>query len=49
MSVDKNDVVSMTGLIMVGVGVGLWSVPAALVVVGGLLLCVGVIGAWRRG
>ena len=46
--VDGNDVLIVLGLALVAGGVGLWSVPAALVVVGASLFALGVVGAMRK-
>lgn len=46
--VDGNDGLIVLGLAMVAAGVGLWSVPAALVVVGVSLFALGVAGAIRK-
>jgi len=46
--VDGNDVMIVLGLAMVAAGVGLWSVPAALCVVGASLFALGLAGAMRK-
>jgi hypothetical protein len=44
------DAVGIFGVILLVTGVGLWSVPAALVILGmiGILLWIGALGASRR-
>jgi len=44
------DAVGIIGVILLVTGVGLWSVPAALVILGliGILLWIGALGASRR-
>lgn len=46
---DENDVISILGLVLLGVGLYLVDLALALSVVGGILLVVGVLGAMRRG
>lgn len=41
------DILALVGLIMLGFGVGLYSVPCALVAVGGLLMLLGLSMAKR--
>jgi cytochrome c-type biogenesis protein CcmH/NrfF len=42
------DVLAAVGLLLLSVGVGLWSIPAALVVAGAVLLVVGLVAAARE-
>lgn len=42
------DILAAVGLVILCVGVGLWSVPAALVVAGAVLLAVGLTAAGRE-
>jgi hypothetical protein len=42
------DVLAAVGLVVLCVGVGLWSIPAALVVAGSVLLAVGLVAAGRE-
>jgi hypothetical protein len=44
------DAVGITGVILLVTGVGMWSIPAALVILGliGILLWIGALGASRR-
>ena len=46
--IDANDLFIVTGLALLAVGVGIYSVPAALVVVGSVLFWLGVTGAMRK-
>ena len=47
--VDVNDLVAAVGLVLLGAGLWLWWPPAALMVVGGLLVVLALIRAVRRG
>lgn len=47
--IDFNDVLAAIGLGLLGAGLAMWSVPLAMVVVGGVLLAAGVSGALRKG
>lgn len=45
------DVANLIGLLLIGIGTGLLSVPAALIVVGALIIILTIIGRflwWRR-
>jgi Zn-dependent alcohol dehydrogenase len=42
------DILTAVGLLILCVGVGLWSVPAALVVAGSYVLAVGTVAATRE-
>ena len=44
-----NDLLIFGGLMLLGAGIGLVSVPGALVTVGGIVLLVGLLGAMRAG
>ncbi len=46
--VDVSDVFSLAGLVMIGIGIGMISIPGMFIVVGGLLLALGLIGVLRR-
>lgn len=46
---DGSDILAALGLALLGAGLWWWWPPAALMAVGGLLLAVGLAGAWRRG
>lgn len=43
------DLMALIGLVMLGVGVGLYSVPMALISVGGLLILLGISTARKQG
>lgn len=43
------DLMALIGLVMLGLGVGLYSVPLALVSVGGLLILLGISTARKQG
>lgn len=43
-----NDVISLVGLVMMGIGLWMWSPAAALTVCGGLLVVLAVVGEARR-
>lgn len=47
--IDLYDVLAIVGLGAMGYGLSMISVPAALCVVGGVLLLVGMLGAWWKG
>lgn len=47
--IDRYDLLAMMGLGMIGYGLSQVSVPAALCTVGGCLLLVAVLGAWKAG
>jgi hypothetical protein len=47
--IDLTDMIFVLGLVLVGVGIGLISIPAALVVVGVVLMGISVLGAVRSG
>ena len=47
-AIDGNDVLILAGLALVGIGVGLWSVPAALGLVGAVLFGLGLMGTLRK-
>ena len=44
-NIDGNDVMVFLGMCALGVGIGMLSVPVALMVVGGLLMALGLFGA----
>lgn len=46
--VDRNDVVGLVGLLLLGWGLWLWWPPASLMVVGGLLVGLSLFGAITR-
>ncbi|MFO7537601.1 MAG: hypothetical protein R6X32_06025 [Chloroflexota bacterium] len=45
---DRYDVMALVGLVLVGVGLWLVSIPLALVAVGGLLMVGAMLGARRK-
>lgn len=45
---NRNDAVSLIGLVMMGTGLWILSPAAALTVVGAVLLGIGVVGEWRK-
>jgi len=45
--IDGYDVLAIVGLGTLGYGLSLISVPVALCAVGGVLLVVGILGAWK--
>lgn len=47
-TVELGDIVSLAGLVLIGAGVGMLSIPAMLITEGALLLVIGLIGALRR-
>lgn len=47
--IDASDVLVFCGLLLLGAGLWWLSPPAALIVVGVVLLIVGLVGAWLRG
>ncbi len=49
MKISGNDILVVLGLIIGGVGIGMISVPAALIVVGGILFAIGIFGSIRKG
>lgn len=46
---DVNDALAGAGLLLLGAGLWLYWPPLALMVVGGLLLGLALVRAWRRG
>jgi hypothetical protein len=46
---DANDVLAGVGLVLIGCGLAMWSVPLALVVTGCIVLAIGLYGAVRKG
>lgn len=49
MKPDRNDLFVAAGLLMLGSGLMLIDLSLALSVIGGLLLAMGLIGAWLKG
>ncbi len=49
MKIDGNDILIILGLGIVGTGIGMLSIPAALIVVGGLMMVMGIFGSIRKG
>lgn len=47
--VDGCDVLAAVGLGLLGAGVAMVSVPAALIVTGAVLMAMGIVGAYRKG
>jgi hypothetical protein len=47
-AVGASDVVGLVGIAMLAAGLGMISIPVMLIVVGGLLVIIAVIGAWRK-
>jgi len=47
-ALDGNDVLILAGLGLASVGVGLWSVPAALDLAGAVLFGLGLLGSLRK-
>lgn len=47
--IDWHDILLVAGLVLVGFGLGYIYWPAALIVVGGILLVVAIVSAWMRG
>lgn len=48
-AIDLNDVLILGGLGLLGYGLAQVSIVIAAQVIGGLLLAIGLIGAWRKG
>lgn len=46
---DRYDVLAISGLGMMGIGLSMVSMSLALCVVGGVLLMIGIFGAWKKG
>lgn len=46
--VETEDVLGLVGIAMLAAGLGMVSIPVMLIVVGGLLILVAFIGAWRK-
>lgn len=46
--VEIEDVLGLAGIVMLATGLGLISIPLMLIVVGGLLVLISLIGAWRK-
>ena len=49
MKVDIYDLLGLAGIVMIGAGIGLISIPLMLVVCGTILLLIGLLGAWIKG
>lgn len=47
--IDASDVLTLVGLLLFGGGLWWLSPPVALIVVGGVVLTMGLVGAWLRG
>jgi small-conductance mechanosensitive channel len=47
--IDHYDVLAVAGLGILGYGLSRISISLALCVIGGVLLMIGILGAWRKG
>jgi len=45
---DSYDALIVIGMMLMGFGVGLWSIPAALVLLGGMMFGLGLAGVMRK-
>lgn len=48
-AVDLNDILILLGLGLLATGLALYSIALSAIVSGGLLLAIGLVGAWRKG
>lgn len=46
---DINDALILLGIILLAIGLALYSIPLALGVIGTILLSIGLFSAWRKG
>jgi hypothetical protein len=46
--VETEDVLGLVGIAMLAAGLGMISIPVMLITVGGLLVVIALIGAWRK-